>query len=221
VAEAEANGEVRVFGGASSCHRALFGAQPASANDAQAEPSLRLGPSLYPMNRLWGECAIDVGLTSICGSRNHEIQCDFGRPCRQAGEEYNHANSLYNCPSRVQHGFGKVMSQELPVQRTHAVENQLLQLRKQAVKLIEEGDGLKVRDIASLLGVSVDMATLVMKSLIGDTVEMRGATKGARYYSAKKGLTNRSSGLAAAPIHPLRDAASSGPTETLGTRHEP
>jgi hypothetical protein len=88
----------------------------------------------------------------------------------------------YGSYAELQDGLGRLLSQELPVPRTHDVENQLLQLREQATKLIGEGDGLKINDIAVLLGVSVDMAKLVVKPLVGDTVAIKGATRGARYY---------------------------------------
>ena len=82
----------------------------------------------------------------------------------------------------MQEGLAKLLAQELPVQPTHDVENQLAQLREQAIKVIGEGEGLRVTDIAELLGVSVDMAKLVVRPLVGAQVEMKGIRRGAKYY---------------------------------------
>jgi len=68
------------------------------------------------------------------------------------------------------------------VKPAHDVENQLTQLRQQVLKIVSESEGLGVNDIADLLGVSVDMAKLVVRPMVGDTLEMKGKTRGARYY---------------------------------------
>ena len=67
-------------------------------------------------------------------------------------------------------GLECLLAQELPVQPAHDVENQLIQLRDHALKVISESEGLKVTDIANLLGVS---------GSLGDTGENRRAA--ARY----------------------------------------
>ena len=88
----------------------------------------------------------------------------------------------YGSYSELQEGLAKLLAQELPVKPTHDVENQLVQLRQQALRLIEESEGLGVNDIAALLGVSVDMAKLVVRQMVGNTLEMKGKTRGAKYY---------------------------------------
>lgn len=88
----------------------------------------------------------------------------------------------YSSYASLQEGIAKLLAQELPVEPAHDVENQLTQLRRQTLDLIAGGDGLKVTDIATLLGVSVDMAKLIVRPLVGDYVEMRGVKRGAKYY---------------------------------------
>jgi hypothetical protein len=88
----------------------------------------------------------------------------------------------YSSYSELQEGLAKLLAQEIPVQPAHDVENQLTQLREQAIRVIGEGDGLKVTDIAELLGVSVDMAKLVVRPLVGGHLELKGIKRGARYY---------------------------------------
>jgi hypothetical protein len=88
----------------------------------------------------------------------------------------------YGSYTELQEGLAKLLAQELPVEPTHDVENQLVQLRQQARNLIAGADGLKVTDIANLLGVSIEMAKLVVRPLVGDYLEVRGIKRGAKYY---------------------------------------
>jgi hypothetical protein len=89
----------------------------------------------------------------------------------------------YSSYTELQEGLAKLLAQELPVEPTHDVENQLVQLRLQAVQLIDVApDGLRVNDIAELLGVSVEMAKLVVRPLVAEgQLEVRGVKRGARY----------------------------------------
>ena len=59
-------------------------------------------------------------------------------------------------------------------------------LRAQAKKLVEQSEGLRVVDIAQLLGVSVDMAKVVVGPMIGTEFDVRGKTRAARYYTKGK-----------------------------------
>lgn len=88
----------------------------------------------------------------------------------------------YSSYSELQEGLAKLLAQELPVAPTHDVENQLLQLRNQAKELIRESDGLKVTDVAKLLGISVEMAKLVIRPMVNQELQMHGNTRAARYY---------------------------------------
>jgi predicted nucleotide-binding protein len=88
----------------------------------------------------------------------------------------------YNSFTSLGEGIGRLLAQEVPVQPTHEVENQLTSLRAQAKKLVEQSEGLRVVDIAKLLGVSVDMAKVVVGPMIGTDFDVRGKTRAARYY---------------------------------------
>lgn len=88
----------------------------------------------------------------------------------------------YSSYSELQEGLAKLLAQELPVQPTHDVENQLTQLREQAIKVVQGTDGLKVTDIAELLGISKEMAKLVVRPLVGEHIEVKGIKRGAKYY---------------------------------------
>jgi len=88
----------------------------------------------------------------------------------------------YGSYTELQAGIERLVAQEFPVQPTHDVENQLSQMRQQTVKMITDSEGLKIPDIAKLLGVSVDMAKVVVRPLVGDKLRIEGATRGAKYY---------------------------------------
>lgn len=88
----------------------------------------------------------------------------------------------YGSYAELSTGVEKLLLQEFPLEPTHDVENQLRQLRDQAVSVIGESEGLKISDIAKLLGVSVDMAKVIVRPLIGDKLRIEGIKRGARYY---------------------------------------
>jgi len=88
----------------------------------------------------------------------------------------------YSSYSELQEGLTKLLSQEIPVERSHDVENQLAELRREAVEIVNQSEGLKIADIAKLLGVSTDMAKLIVKPLIGKELRTEGARRGTRYF---------------------------------------
>lgn len=88
----------------------------------------------------------------------------------------------YNSYAELQDYLFKLLSDELPVPRSHEVERQVEALREHALELIHGQHGLRINDIANLLGVSVDMAKLIVKPLVGSQVRLEGAARGARYY---------------------------------------
>ena len=89
----------------------------------------------------------------------------------------------YTSYAELQAGLERLLAQEFPVQPAHDVENQLVQLREQAVRVISESEGLKVPDIANLLGVSIDMAKVIVRPLVDDgKLRIEGVKRGAKYY---------------------------------------
>src|SRR2546428_9077659 len=92
----------------------------------------------------------------------------------------------YGSYSELQSGLERLLAQEFPIQPKHDMENQLAQLRGQAVKLVSAArDGLKMGDIAELLGVSVDMAKVIVYLLVGRELRTEGVKRGARYLPLK------------------------------------
>jgi hypothetical protein len=87
----------------------------------------------------------------------------------------------YGSYTELQEGLSKLLAQEFPIQPKHDVENQLSQLRAKIVEVLQDSEGLRIVDIAELLGISIDMAKLVVHPLVGVSLEMQGNTRGARY----------------------------------------
>ena len=89
----------------------------------------------------------------------------------------------YTSYAELQAGLERLLAQEFPVQPTHDVENQLAQLREQALRVIGDSEGLKVPDIASLLGVSIDMAKVIVRPLVDEKkLRIEGIKRGAKYF---------------------------------------
>lgn len=89
----------------------------------------------------------------------------------------------YTSFSELQAAVERILTQEFPIQPTHNVENQLANLREQAVSVVRESEGLKIADIASLLGVSIDVAKVVVHPLVGASLRTEGTRKGTRYFT--------------------------------------
>lgn len=90
----------------------------------------------------------------------------------------------YHSFAELQSSVEKILTQEFPIQPTHNVEDQLTNLREQAVNVIRESEGLKIADLATLLGVSVDVAKVVVHPLVGQSLRTEGVRKGTRYFPA-------------------------------------
>jgi len=90
----------------------------------------------------------------------------------------------YSSFSELQTALEKILTQEFPIQPAHDVENQLETLRKHALAVINDApEGLKINDIASLLGVSGEIAKVVVHPLVGTTLKTEGVRKGTRYFA--------------------------------------
>lgn len=88
----------------------------------------------------------------------------------------------YQSFAQLSDELAKLLSQEYPVTREHEAESQIEALRSEATKLVDGQNGLRIGDIAQALSISVDLAKLVVKPLIGHQLELRGATRAAKYF---------------------------------------
>ena len=81
-------------------------------------------------------------------------------------------------------GIAKLLLQEFGVPREGAeMASQLETLQGRAAELISQEPGLKINDIATRLGpIPVEMAKVVVRPLVGDSIETTGVKRGTRYY---------------------------------------
>jgi predicted nucleotide-binding protein len=89
----------------------------------------------------------------------------------------------YKSFAELEAGITRLLGQELPVQPTHDMQNQLVGLREQALRVIREAEGLKIGDIARVLGINVDLAKLIVRPMVGLQLETKGETRGKRYFA--------------------------------------
>lgn len=87
----------------------------------------------------------------------------------------------YGSYTELRAGVERLLAQEFPVQPAHDMENQLQILRDQALKVVGESSGLAISDIAKLLGVSKDMAAVIVRPLLGVSLRIKGERRGAKY----------------------------------------
>ena len=74
-----------------------------------------------------------------------------------------------------------LIAQELPLPRTHDAENQLEGLRETVLALVAASEGLKIGDIAKAVGVSTDLAKVVVRPLVAeDKLRVQGVKRGAK-----------------------------------------
>lgn len=85
--------------------------------------------------------------------------------------------------SELQAAIEQILTHEFPIQPTHTVEGQLTNLREQVERVVRDSEGLKISDIATLLGVSTDVAKVVVHPLVGSSLRTEGVRKGTRYFS--------------------------------------
>lgn len=91
----------------------------------------------------------------------------------------------YGSYAELEERVEQLISQEFPLPRTHDAENQVDELRRTLLELASPEDGLKIGDIATALGVSIDLAKVVVRPLVAsEQLRIEGVKRGARYYLA-------------------------------------
>lgn len=88
----------------------------------------------------------------------------------------------YNSFNELEHAVETILAAEFPIQPTHGVEDQLAKLRTQALQVIGQSAGLKITDIASLLGISIEIAQVLVRPLVGTELRTEGQRKGTKYF---------------------------------------
>lgn len=78
-----------------------------------------------------------------------------------------------------------LMDQQFPkADRKAPITEHIANMQDQVLKILKTNDGLKISEIADLLGIDVRVAQLVVRPLNGSTLRSEGTKKGTRYYLA-------------------------------------
>jgi len=142
---------------------------------------------IYDVSGWNANVALELGLAYGLGEKAYVIANPSKHP---AGEVPSDLRGL----DRVQYGsftelratVERIIAEEFPIQPKHDVETELTSLRHQAAKAIAKSDGMLINDIATLLGVSVDIAKVVVYPLVGVSLHTTGTKKGTRYFAGGK-----------------------------------
>jgi len=81
-----------------------------------------------------------------------------------------------------------LIGQELPLPRAHDAENQLVELRTEVLALVEASEGLRIGDIAKAVGITTDLAKVVVRPMIGEGLRTTGERRGTKYFANEPGV---------------------------------
>lgn len=141
---------------------------------------------IYDISGWNANVTLELGLAYGMNEKAYVISNPKQHPAGEVPSDLRGLDRMqYTSFSELQTALEKILSQEFPIQPTHDVENQLETLRKHAVSVVNEApEGLKINDIATLLGVSGEIAKVVVHPLVGTTLRTEGVRKGTKYYAA-------------------------------------
>jgi len=141
---------------------------------------------IYDISGWNANVTLELGLAYGMNEKAYVISNPKQHPAGEVPSDLRGLDRMqYTSFSELQAALEKILTQEFPIQPTHDVENQLETLRKQAMSVINDApDGLKINDIASLLGVSGEVAKVVVHPLVGASLRTEGVRKGTRYFSS-------------------------------------
>jgi hypothetical protein len=141
---------------------------------------------IYDISGWNANVTLELGLAYGMNEKAYVIANPRQHPAGEVPSDLRGLDRMqYTSFSELQSALEKILTQELPIQPTHDVENQLETLRAHAISIIKDApDGLKINDIASLLGVSNEVAKVVVHPLVGSSLRTEGVRKGTRYFVA-------------------------------------
>jgi len=140
---------------------------------------------IYDISGWNANVTLELGLAYGMNEKAYVISNPKQHPAGEVPSDLRGLDRMqYSSFSELQTALEKILTQEFPIQPAHDVENQLETLRKHALAVINDApEGLKINDIASLLGVSGEIAKVVVHPLVGTTLKTEGVRKGTRYFA--------------------------------------
>lgn len=90
----------------------------------------------------------------------------------------------YNSFSELEAGLARLIGQEFPPEKK---ADPIAELREQVLQMLEQTPGLSRSDVATALGISPELASLVLGQMVGTELDAKGEKRGRRYYPREKG----------------------------------
>jgi hypothetical protein len=88
----------------------------------------------------------------------------------------------YRSYAELSDGLTKLLTTIMPPEPAGDPDDYIRDVQRKAIGLLERSDGLRMLDIASALKVAMPIAQAAVRPLVGETLEIKGATRAARYY---------------------------------------
>lgn len=101
----------------------------------------------------------------------------------------------YTSYSSLGDGLAKLLLQEFGVPKEgREMASQLDALREDAPGIVAKDPGLKIGEIAERLGVPIEVAQVIVRPLLPDTLETVGQRKGTKYFLRGEGPESKRAG---------------------------
>jgi len=91
----------------------------------------------------------------------------------------------YTSFSELEDKLSVLLDQWYPRSTRRSVDDYFEDAQRQVLQLLEKQPGLRVVEIADVLGMNKKMVQVAIEPLVGTALRMQGKTRGARYYPVK------------------------------------
>lgn len=88
----------------------------------------------------------------------------------------------YKSFTELEERLSLLLEQRYPKQVQQPLESFLDEQREKVVSVLKENPGLKMNQIAEILGIEVQTAQVLVSKMLGPTLRVEGQRRGARYY---------------------------------------
>lgn len=138
---------------------------------------------IYDISGWNANVTLELGLAFGLGESAFIVIDPTKNPTNEAPADLRGLDRIqYESYNELEEKLGQLVAQEMPVPRTHDAENQLVALREQVMQIVDPDEGLKIGDVATALGISTELAQLVVRPLVGDRLRTEGQKRGTRYF---------------------------------------
>jgi hypothetical protein len=88
----------------------------------------------------------------------------------------------YGSYAQLQEGLTKLLAQEFPVLAQAGTQDPIADMQQKLIDRLADGNKFTMTDIARLLGVSPNLARVIVQPLLGKHLDRQGERRGTRYF---------------------------------------